>query len=204
MKKTFFQRTHNLSANLIVFALLSFLFNIGINLLIKMLKSINLPGMHRFFTTTLDKLIILEHYLHLLSFCIIIIPVLLVFIEFVQRLSKDSLWNYFKSIYQTSRMRQFLKQDVHSEPMSTIESQTITQINPILKTFNQSVLGCTVDVRKDSVTFSLAIPKTQQTQKLLREMEDDIREEMSNRNPGYYFSSAFRKGEQLWLIGTKR
>ena len=183
MKKTFFQRTHNLSTNLIVFALLSLLFNIGINLLIKMLKSINLPGMHRFFTTTLDKLIILEHYLHLLSFCIIIIPVLLVFIEFVQRLSKDSLWNYFKSIYQTSRMRQFLKQDVH---------------------FNQSVLGCTVDVRKDSVTFSLAIPKTQQTQKLLREMEDDIREEMSNRNPGYYFSSAFRKGEQLWLIGTKR
>lgn len=203
MKKTCFQRTYNLNANLIVFALLSFLFKVGINLLIKIFKSINLPGMHGLFTTTLDKLIILEHYLQLLSFCIIIITILLVFIELVQRLSKDSLWNYFKSIYQTSQMRQFLKQDVHSEPMSTIESQTITRINPILKTFNQSISGCIVDVRKDSVTFLLTIPKTQQAQKLLREMEDDIREEMSNRNPRYYFSSAFRKGKQLWLIGAK-
>ena len=201
MKKTFFQTTYNLNANLIVLALLSFLFKIGITLLIQMLENTKLSGMQELFTTILDKLTALEHYIQLLSFCLILIPTLLVSIELVQRFLKDSLWNYFKSIYQTFRMRQFLKQD---EPMNTIENQTVTRINPILKNFNHSVLGCTVDVRKENVTVLLAIPRTQQAQKLLKEMEDDIKEEISNRNPHYYFSSPHRKGNKLWFTGTKR
>ena len=201
MKKTFFQTTYNLNANLIVLALLSFLFKIGITLLIQMLENTKLSGMQELFTTILDKLTALEHYIQLLSFCLILVPALLVIIELVQRFLKDSLWNYFKSIYQTFRMRQFLKQD---EPMNTIENQTVTRINPILKSFNHSVLGCTVDVRKENVTVLLAIPRTQQAQKLLKEMEDDIKEEISNRNPHYYFSSPHRKGNKLWFTGTKR
>ena len=201
MKKTFFQTTYNLNANLIVLALLIFLFKIGINLLIQMLENTKLSGMQELFTTILDKLTALEHYIQLLSFCLILVPALLVIIELVQRFLKDSLWNYFKSIYQTFRMRQFLKQD---EPMNTIENQTVTRINPILKNFNHSVLGCTVDVRKENVTVLLAIPRTQQAQKLLKEMEDDIKEEISNRNPHYYFSSPHRKGNKLWFTGTKR
>ena len=204
MKKTFFQTTYNLNANLIVLALLSFLFKIGITLLIQMLENTKLSGMQELFTTILDKLTALEHYIQLLSFCLILVPALLVIIELVQRFLKDSLWNYFKSIYQTSRTRQFLKQDEHSEPVNTIENQTVTRINPILKNFNHSVLGCTVDVRKENVTVLLAIPRTQQAQKLLKEMEDDIKEEISNRNPHYYFSSPHRKGNKLWFTGTKR
>lgn len=204
MKKTFFQTTYNLNANLIVLALLSFLFKIGINLLIQMLETTKLSGMQGLFTTILDKLTDLEHYIQLLSFCLILVPALLVIIELVQRFLKDSLWNYFKSIYQTFRMRQFLKQDEQSEPMNTIENQTVTRINPILKSFNHSVSGCTVDVRKESVTVLLAIPRTQQAQKLLKEMEDDIKEEISSRNPNYYFSSSHRKGNKLWFTGTKR
>ena len=204
MKKTFFQTTYNLNANLIVLALLSFLFKIGITLLIQMLENTKLSGMQELFTTILDKLTALEHYIQLLSFCLILVPALLVIIELVQRFLKDSLWNYFKSIYQTSRMRQFLKQDEQYEPMNTIENQTFTRINPILKNFNHSVLGCTVDVRKENVTVLLAIPRTQQAQKLLKEMEDDIKEEISNRNPHYYFSSPHRKGNKLWFTGTKR
>mgnify|MGYP000950351580 CR=1 FL=1 len=203
MKKTFFQTTFNLNVNLIVLALLSLFFKIGINLLIQTLETNKLSGMQGLFTTILDKLTSLEHYLQLLSLCFII-PILLITIELVQRLSKDSLWNYFKSIYQTSRMRQFLKQDEKSEPMNTIENQTVTRINPILKSFNHSVLGCTVDVRKETVTVLLAIPRTQQAQKLLKEMEDDIKEEISSRNPSYYFSSPHRKGNKLWFTGTKR
>lgn len=201
MKKTFFQTTYNLNANLIVLTLLSFLFKIGITLLIQMLENTKVSGMQELFTTILDKLTALEHYIQLLSFCLILVPALLVIIELVQRFLKDSLWNYFKSIYQTFRMRQFLKQD---EPMNTIENQTVTRINPILKNFNHSVLGCTVDVRKENVTVLLAIPRTQQAQKLLKEMEDDIKEEISNRNPHYYFSSPHRKGNKLWFTGTKR
>ncbi|MFS9071862.1 hypothetical protein QM909_02365 [Streptococcus gordonii] len=204
MKKTFFQTTYNLNANLIVLALLSFFFKIGINLLIQMIETTKLSGMQGFLTTILDKLTTLEYYIQLLSFCLIFITFLLIIIEIVQRLSKDSLWNYFKSIYQTSLMRQFLKQDEKSESMSTIENQTVTRINPILKNFNQSILGCTVDVRKETVTILLLVPRTQQAQRLLKEMEDDIKEEISSRNPNYYFSSSYRKGNKLWFIGTKR
>ena len=204
MKKTFFQTTYNLNANLIVLALLSFFFKIGINLLIQMIETTKLSGMQGFLTTILDKLTTLEYYIQLLSFCLIFITFLLIIIEIVQRLSKDSLWNYFKSIYQTSLMRQFLKQDEKSESMSTIENQTVTRINPILKNFNQSILGCTVDVRKETVTILLLVPRTQQAPRLLKEMEDDIKEEISSRNPNYYFSSSYRKGNKLWFIGTKR
>lgn len=204
MKKTFFQTTYNLNANLIVLALLSFFFKIGINLLIQMIETTKLSGMQGFLTTILDKLTTLEYYIQLLSFCLIFITFLLIIIEIVQRLSKDSLWNYFKSIYQTSLMRQFLKQDEKSESMSTIENQTVTRINPILKNFNQSILECTVDVRKETVTILLLVPRTQQAQRLLKEMEDDIKEEISSRNPNYYFSSSYRKGNKLWFIGTKR
>lgn len=204
MKKTFFQTTYNLNVNLIVLALLSFFFKIGINLLIQMIETTKLSGMQDLFTTILDKLTTLEYYIQLLSFCLIFITFLLIIIEIVQRLSKDSLWNYFKSIYQTSLMRQFLKQDEKSESMSTIENQTVTRINPILKNFNQSILGCTVDVRKETVTILLLVPRTQQAQRLLKEMEDDIKEEISSRNPNYYFSSSYRKGNKLWFIGTKR
>jgi len=204
MKKTFFQTTYNLNTNLIFFAFLCFLFKIGINLLIQMLETIKIPGVHELFAIMLDKLTTFEHYIQLFSFCLTLVPFFLILIELVQRLSKDSFWNYFKSIYQTSRMRQFLKQDEHSEPVNTIENQTITRINPILKSFNQSVSRCTVDVRKESVIVLLAIPRTQQAQKLLKEMENDIKEEISSRNPNYYFSSPHRKGNKLWFTGTKR
>lgn len=204
MKKTFFQKTYNLNINLIGLAILSLLFKIGINLFIQALENIKIYGMQGVFTKTLDILTICEYYIQLLSFFLILLPTVLIIIELIQRFLKDSLWNYFKSIYQTFRMRQFLKQDEQHEPMNTIENQTFTRINPILKSFNHSVLGCTVDVRKETVTVLLAIPRTQQAQKLLKEMEDDIKEEISNRNPYYYFSSPHRKGNKLWFTGTKR
>lgn len=201
MKKTFFQRTYNLNINLIIFGILSFIIKIGINLFIQTIEKIQTYGMQEFLTPVLNKLTTLESYLQPLSFCLVFLPTILIIIELVHRFLKDSLWNYFKSIYQTSLMRQFLKQD---ESMNTVENQTITRINPILKSFNHSILGCTVDVRKENITVLLTIPRTQQAQKLLKEMEDDIKEEISNRNPHYYFSSPHRKGNKLWFSGTKR
>lgn len=204
MKKTFFQKTYNLNINLIGLAIFSILSKIGVNLFIQTLENIKIYGMQGVFTKILDILTICEYYIQLLSFFLILLPTILIIIELIQRFLKDSVWNYFKSIYQTSLMRQFLKQDEQSESMNTIQNQTITRINPVLKSFNHSILGCTVDVRKETVTILLLIPRTQQAQKLLKEMEDDIKEEISSRNPNYYFSSPCRKDNKLWLTGTKR
>lgn len=97
-----------------------------------------------------------------------------------------------------------LRQEEHSEPVMTIENQTITRFNPILRSFNRVVSKCTVDARKDSVSVFLKVPKTQQAQKLLREMEEHIKEEISSRNPKYYFSTPNREKSKLWFTGTKR
>ena len=46
-------------------------------------------------------------------------------------------------------------------------------------------------------------PKTQQAQKILREMTEQIKEEISNYNPRYIFSSPTREGDKFWFKATK-
>lgn len=125
-------------------------------------------------------------------------------IELSHRIVKDSLWNYFKSVYQTIRIRQFLKQDELSETITFNENQTVTRLNPILREFNQSVSKCSIDIHNDEITVFMKIPRTQQSQKLLRDMEEHIREEISSYNPNYYFSIPVRARSGLWFKGTKR
>ena len=109
MKKTFFQRTYNLNIKLISFGILSFIIKIGINLFIQTIEKIQTYGMQGFLTPVLNKLTTLESYLQPLSFCLIFLPTILIIIELVHRFLKDSLWNYFNSIYQTSIMIRFLR-----------------------------------------------------------------------------------------------
>ncbi|MDX5038954.1 hypothetical protein SHY70_11885, partial [Streptococcus suis] len=119
--------------------------------------------------------------------------------------TKDSILNYFKSIYQTIRLRQFLKQDEMSESIISIDNQTtVTKFNPILKNFNHAISSCTVDIRQDTLSVFIKYPRTQQAQKLLRDMEGHVKEEISGQNPEYYFSSSIREGNKLWYIGTRR
>ena len=103
------------------------------------------------------------------------------------------------------RLRHYLKQDEKSESVITVDNQTtVPKFNPILKAFNKTVSKCTVDVRKESVSVFIKYPSTQQAQQLLRDMEAHIKEEISSRNPNYYFSSPNREGNKLWFKGTRR
>ncbi|MFM1545509.1 hypothetical protein AB6P12_05540 [Streptococcus mutans] len=204
MKRTLFQLTFNLNVTLLVLSSLCFFLKFGFSLLIQLLETSRLSTTYDVFSLISEKLSLLAHYIQLGALYLVLIPIFLIVIELMQRLKKDSLWNYAKSVYQTFRMRQFLKQDKQSEPIITIENQTVTRFNPILKSFNQAVSKCTVDVRKDSVNLFIKIPKTQQAQKLLKEMEGHIKEEIASRNPNYYFSSAHRVKQTLWFTGAKR
>lgn len=146
-----------------------------------------------------------EHYTKLLAVLLLIISTILIVTELVKRLINDSVWNYFKSIYQTFRLRQFLRQDEKSESVISIDNQTtVTKVNPILEQFNQTINKCIVDVRNESVTIFLKYPKSQQAQKLLKDMESHIKEKISSRNPDYYFSSPNRDGNKLWFVGNRR
>lgn len=205
MKKTFFQKTYNLTTTLLFFGLISFILSFVFNLLVKLFGDLNFPPLDNTIIIIQDTLSLLESYTSQIATILMLVAISLIIIEFTQRMISDSILNYFKSVYQTVRLRQFLRQDEKSESVITIDNQTtVTKFNPILKNFNQSVGKATVDVRKESVVVFLKYPRTQQAQKLLRDMEAHIKEEISSRNPNYYFSSPNREGNKLWFKATRR
>ena len=146
-----------------------------------------------------------EYYTKILAILLPLIAVFLIIVELISRAIYDKPSNYFRSAYQTLRLIQFLRQDENSQLAFSIDnSSTVTRFKPILRKFNRATSKCVVDVRKDSVTIVIKYPKTQQAQKLLRDMETYIKEEISSRNPEYYFSAPNRRGNKLWFKSTKR
>lgn len=205
MKKTFFQKTYNLISYLLLFGLTSFMLSFALNLLVKLFGNFDIPFLDNTIVLIQDKLNLFRNYTKQTAIILLLIVASLVTVELAQRIISDNILNYFKSIYQTIRLRQFLKQDEKSESVITIDNQTtVTKFNPILKNFNQTARKASVDIRKDSVVVFLKYPRTQQAQKLLRDMEAHIKEEIFSKNTDYYFSSPNREGNKLWYIGTRR
>ena len=127
-----------------------------------------------------------------------------VIIEILIRIRFDSLLNYFKSIYHTFRLRNFLIQREKSEKVTTIENHTITTYNPINGSFNRCTHKSVVDIRKDEVKVFIKVPKDQQGQKILSDMTTQLKEEITSQHPNYYFSAPNRVRNDLWLIGKRR
>ena len=205
MKKTFFQKSYNLISSLLFVGLISFILSFAFNLLVKLFGDFDIPSLNSFIIIIQNKFSLLGNYTSQIATILVLIAVSLIIVELTQRIISDSILNYFKSVYQTIRLRQFLRQDDKSESAITIDNQTtITKFNPILKNFNQTVGKSTVDVRKSTVVVFIKYPRTQQAQKILRDMEAHIKEEISSRNPNYYFSSPNREGNKLWFKATRR
>lgn len=147
---------------------------------------------------------IIEYISKVSSIILITLVVFLITIELFQRFRYDSVLNYFKSIFQTIRFRHFLKQYEKTETVNDRDNNiTKTQIDPVVQNFNSSISKCTIDVRNTTVSVVMQYPKTQQAQKILREMTGQIKEEISNYNPRYIFSSPTREGDKFWFKATK-
>ncbi|ARE24328.1 hypothetical protein FIB49_07225 [Lactococcus cremoris] len=201
MKKTYFIKTFNLIQNL--FAL--FANEVIANLLLHLLNYI----IEKESTATFTLFIQVEKISVFLSSCLnsvevftfALLAVLTIFGLFV-KIKDDSILNIFKSIWQTYRFRHFMVQSERTE--KTIEMQKAQSINLIYNNFNKAVKKCVVDVSRDKIIIFIKVPNSQQAQKILKEMESQIREEVSSRNPDYYFSAPDRVKNSMWFIGTKR
>ena len=205
VKTNFFQRTFNITVILLTYSLLFLLITLGFKLLYDLMENIQSTYLSNLFATIRYWISQGEYYTKILSSLLSLISVALIIIELLLRSLYDTPVNYFKSAYQTIRLAQFLRQDENSQLAFSIDnSSTVTRFNPILRKFNRATSKCVVDVRRDSVTIVIKYPKTQQAQKLLRNMESYIKEEISSRNPDYYFSAPDRKGNKLWFKSTKR
>lgn len=204
MKKTFFQKSYNIISNLSIIGLIGIFFYLFLRILYQVIELYGLPHYSDKFILINEKIEMVKQIIFVISISILTITLTLLIIELSHRIVKDSLWNYFKSVYQTIRIRQFLKQDELSETITFNENQTVTRLNPILREFNQSVSKCSIDIHNDEITVFMKIPRTQQSQKLLKDMEEHVKEEISSYNPNYYFSTPVRERNSLWFKGTKR
>jgi len=204
-KKNFFQRTFNITVTLLMYGLFFLCLTIGLRLLQDLMANVQSTYLSHLFEMMKRWAGKGEYYTKNLAILLPLIALFLITIELILRAIYDKPANYFKSAYQTLRLIQFLRQDENSQLAFSIDnSSTVTRFNPILRKFNRATSKCVVDVRKESVTIVIKYPKTQQAQKLLRNMESYIKEEISSRNPDYYFSAPDRKGNKLWFKSTKR
>lgn len=204
-KQTFFRITYFTISRFLYFGLLGLVFSNLIELIEKNNDKSHFPFLKTLLLNLNNKISEFGHALKLLSMLFLIIATLLIILEIINRLISDSIWNFFKSVYQTIRLQRFLLQEKQTKSIASMNShQKIERFNPILNTFNSAISRCTVDIRNDSVTVIIKYPKSQQTQSLLRKMESLIKEEISNNNPNFFFSSAFRVRNKLIFKATRR
>ena len=165
MKKTFFQKSYNFISNLSLIGLIGIFFYLFLKMIYQVIELYGLSQYSDKFILINEKIEMVKQLIFVISISILAITLTLLIIELSHRIVKDSLWNYFKSVYQTIRIRQFLKQDELSETITFNENQTVTRLNPILREFNQSVSKCSIDIHNDEITVFMKIPRTQQSQK---------------------------------------
>ncbi|HGK6622679.1 TPA: hypothetical protein ACJ5CN_001937 [Streptococcus agalactiae] len=186
--KTYFMRSFNLILYLFLFAPICSAFGWLFNYLSVQLTNITFVNLDTVKSIT-DIISSVCHGFALIS---LLLALFLVGLEIIQRLKTDSLWNYIQSVYHTFLLRHFLFQRERVQKISNLEHQTVTTINPIHNGFNRAVRKCIVDIRKDTITIFLKVPRDQQGQKILKEMEAQLKEEIVSQHADYYFSSPIR------------
>lgn len=105
MRKSFFQRSYNITIRLTFFGAISYLLSFVSYLLNQRFDNIDIVKLKDYLIFVQDKLVTVAHFAKFLAIISMIVVVLLIVIELIQRFFKDSIWNYFKSVYQTVRLR---------------------------------------------------------------------------------------------------
>ncbi|MEK3976614.1 hypothetical protein [Psychrobacillus sp. FSL K6-1267] len=118
---------------------------------------------------------------------------MLVVPELVTRVSKDSLGNWFKSIWVSHRLRRFLVRQTDHEGEGVLKIQQ----------HNKSIRKSVIDIRNKKITYLVKLPNDMQAQKLILEAKEILREEISSRFPDYTFSNFERYKHWLRIEGTK-
>ncbi|MFM9350493.1 hypothetical protein ACFKP6_08360 [Streptococcus uberis] len=202
MKKSFFMKTYNFNIYLMLFSLLTDFLGCSLSFLASNLD-LTLP-IALDLSQVNSYLAMGSHYAYMAMSYLLGTLFASVTLEVLNRIRFDNLFNYFKSIYHTFKLRNFLTQREKSEKITTIDNQTITTYNPINGSFNRCAHKSVVDIRKDEVNILIKVPRDQQGQKVLSDMISQLKEEVSSQHPNYYFSAPNRVRNTLWLVGKRR
>lgn len=200
MKKTYFMRIYNLIQFLALLLSLSIVFSILLKILYGMWLKIdkNIP----FVSQILYGIELASRTVEIVNILLPTLLVVLIFQEIIKRIFNDSLINLGKSFVGTLQFRRFLKQ--HQKiPMSDTDRQSQSE-NISISRFNRSVNKCVLDLTYKELNLFIKVPREAQSQKILKEYEEQIKEHISSLYPEYIISTFERNKLSLWLIGTKR
>ena len=198
MRKTNFQKNIHPATTLFIIGILSMFISILLRIGMNPLEN------SIYFTSLFDFLSLLHFISSSISFLSLLLFFGLLIYEIKIRQNEDRIVNLFKSITQTFSLRLFLIQREYSETVSTSEQGNTKRYNPINRQFNKAIQKVVVDIREESTTLIIPVPKSQQAIRILKDLETIISEEISSRNPDYYFSRPERKGMYFYFIGTRR
>ncbi|WP_349533605.1 hypothetical protein [Leuconostoc citreum] len=199
MKKTLFMQTFNLNCNLLFLSTFGYLFT----LISGVLKSnIEFLGQLESMNNILIYFDKIREFTFIASTFFTVLFLISILMEIIFRIEQDNLTNYFKSITATFQLRRFTSQNQQGEVQEN-GSLLIPTFNPVNRDFNRAANKCIVEITKNGVFVIIKIPQPQQAQKILKDMESQLKEEIASRNPDFYFSSPRRIKNYLWITGSK-
>lgn len=109
-----------------------------------------------------------------------------------------------RSILGTLRYRRFLTQAQQLRLPKIGEQQQKTAEDKTLLRFNRAVRQSVLEIKEQQLVLFIKVPKEAQSQKLLKEHEEQIKEHIASFYPEYIVSTFERRKFGLWLIGTRR
>lgn len=119
----------------------------------------------------------------------LVIVLILVIPELIDRIVKDSLLNWIYSVWMTYRIRKFLFNDANR----------VEKINRKTRIIKTSI----IDVRKRRIVYLVKLRNDVQSRKKFDEMKDILHQEITNQFPDYSFSKFERYKQWESLEGTK-
>ncbi|MFK4327523.1 hypothetical protein ABH965_004195 [Bacillus sp. RC97] len=199
-KKTYLMKIYNL----VHFLSILFILSLGLTLLVDFLQK-DLTNVNTGFLFTNQLIILVRVTMNVLQITNILIPCVvfaLLLPEFIKRIIQDTIINLVKSTTGTVYVRQLLKQYTKI-PLGNSNNLTLSE-NDVITKFNKSVGKSVLDLSNEELKLFIKVPKNAQSQKILKEYEEQIKEHILSLYPDYTISAFERNKFNLWLIGTKR
>lgn len=199
MTKTYFMRLFNLFWKSLGFSIVMGLLSVVVKYFIVFITkfqtttpSLNLVRVIHFLTLSSDTM-------KNIAICLMIISSVLLAKEIIVRIRYDSLRNLPKSISGTFKIRKFL---IHREIIQKDEEPS--QINRTVLKYNKAVNHAVIEIWDSQLILYLKLPKEYQAQKMLKDREEEIKEEIASAYPQYLISTFEREKHSLWLKGTRK
>ena len=138
-----------------------------------------------------------SHILGNVAIALFIVFILMISKEAIYRIRYDNLLNLPKSMSGTFKIRRFL---AHHEIIK--KDGEYPQINQTVEKYNKAVSHAVIDIWNSQLMLYLKLPKEYQAQKMLKDMEAEIKEEIASAYPDYLISTFEREKNSLCLKGT--